>query len=495
MGSGKSTIGPLVAERLGVPLVDVDAEIEARAGVSIAALFAHRGEAAFRAIEAEVVRELAAREGVLALGGGAVADEGTRALLLRHGVVVTLTAPLETLTARIAASGRPLERELAPLLVARAAAYAESHATLGTHDRSPAEVADAIVRIARDPPVVVALGERSYRVTIGAGVRREVAALAQGALVVTDTHVRPHWAEALAKSIGAPRIVELPAGEEHKGIASLEAIWNAALEVGIDRGATIVAVGVGVVGDVAGLAAATLLRGVRFGQVPTTLLAMVDSSVGGKTGIDRPQGKNLVGAFHQPSFVSCDIETLTTLPSAERIAGLAEVAKSAWLDGEGAVDELERDASALLAGDPEATVRAIRMAVTLKARIVGRDERESAQRMLLNLGHTIGHAIEAASGFAMRHGEAVALGLVAAFRVGRRIGTATEEDEARAIALLGALGLPTDVDRHLGEGTLAYVGADKKRAGAGVRFVLPGSPGHTRVELVPLSALGGLVGP
>jgi 3-dehydroquinate synthase len=277
----------------------------------------------------------------------------------------------------------------------------------------------------------------------------------------------------------------LPAGEEHKNIASIETIWNAALDAGVDRDALVLAVGGGVVGDMAGFAASTILRGIAVGQVPTTLLAMVDSAVGGKTGIDRPQGKNLIGAFQQPRFVLCDIETLSTLPLAERRAGLAEVVKSAWLDGEASVRLLEDSVEGLVAGDLVATSSAVRMAVELKARIVTEDERESGARALLNLGHTVGHAIEVASGFgALRHGEAVALGMVAAFRLASRLGRASADDVARTTKLLAALGLPTQVDRYLDDRTLGFIGADKKRKGGKLRFIVPGAPGAT--EIVPL---------
>jgi len=208
---------------------------------------------------------------------------------------------------------------------------------------------------------------------------------------------------------------------------------------------------------------------------------MVDSSVGGKTGFDRAQGKNLVGTFHQPSAVLCDVDLLTTLPREERISGLAEVVKAAWIDGEDAVRALERDAAAILAGDRAATIAAIRSAIALKARIVSEDERESGPRALLNLGHTVGHAIEAASGYSMRHGEAVARGMVAAMRIARTLGHASDADLARLRALLDRLSLPSDPERYVDGRALSYLGSDKKRRGGALRFVLPGAPG--RVEL------------
>jgi len=280
--------------------------------------------------------------------------------------------------------------------------------------------------------------------------------------------------------------VEIPSGEVHKTIETVTRIWDAALEAGVDRGAVMVGIGGGVVGDLTAFAASTLLRGVALGQVPTTLLSMVDSSVGGKTGFNRPRGKNLVGTFYQPRFVLCDVETLSTLPVAERTAGLAEVVKSAWLDGEASVKALEADADALAAGDEDALVRAIRMSVRLKARVVREDEREAGTRMLLNLGHTVGHGLEAAAGYeGLRHGEAVALGMVAAFRLGRHLGRARAQSGERLVQLMAALRLPVDLDAHLSDRALEFVTSDKKMKGGKVQFVIPGEPGDTAI--VPLA--------
>ena len=283
-------------------------------------------------------------------------------------------------------------------------------------------------------------------------------------------------------------MVTLAPGEHAKNIASVQSIWDAALDFGIDRRSWIVGVGGGVTGDMAGFAAATLLRGIPVGHVPTTLLSMVDSAVGGKTGFDTTHGKNLIGAFHQPGFVLADVEMLSTLPSEEIVAGLAEVVKSAWIDGDASVAMLERDAEALVRRDTTALERAIRMSCQLKARIVTADEHEHGQRALLNLGHTLGHAIEAAAGFGnVRHGEAVALGMVAASRLAQRMSMQTAEQGQRLSALLHALGLPTDISPWLGDKTLAYIAADKKRVADQIKYIVPGGPGDVRVVPMALS--------
>lgn len=505
MGSGKSRIARALGELWHAPVVDLDERIERLAGATVAQVFERHGEARFRALEQEaltkVLAEPAAR--IVALGGGTVTSKDARRALLKAGTLITLRASLDTLVARVGAGrDRPLlhgtdpRERLATLLEQRAEAYAECHAEIDTDNRDPLLLAQEIDAVVSESPIVVPMGLRTYRVEVGPGVRhgltKRVRAATSGkhVVLVTDTGVREPWAvrmEHELKEAGYQvAFVCLPAGEAHKTITSIETIWDAALQAGVDRDALVLAVGGGVVGDMAGFAGATILRGVSVGQLPTTLLAMVDSAVGGKTGIDRPEGKNLIGAFQQPRFVLCDIETLSTLPLAERRAGLAEVVKSAWIDNDTSVRLLEDSAEGLVAGDLVATTAAVRMSVALKARIVTEDERESGARALLNLGHTVGHAIEVASGFgALRHGEAVSLGMVAAFRLAERLGRASAQDAERVTKLLAALGLPTQVDRYLDDRTLAFIGADKKRKGGKLRFIVPGAPGAT--EIVPLA--------
>jgi shikimate kinase / 3-dehydroquinate synthase len=506
MGAGKSTVARALAERLGVTAIDLDGRVETRAGKSVAQVFRDEGEAAFRALERDEIQRVLEGEGdrVVALGGGTVADARTRRWLLDQGVVVTLTAPVEELARRVGdGAGRPLlagtsvADRLAGLLRDRAEAYAECHGVVLTGDQPVEAVVESVLALAADVPVVVPLGVRTYRVEIGQRVRARLpervreACPGPVAAMVTDANVQA-WADGFRAAVEAEagkRVVPvvLPPGEEHKTVNTVERIWDAALVGGLDREGLVVAVGGGVVGDLAAFAASTLLRGVALGQVPTTLLAMVDSSVGGKTGFDRPQGKNLVGTFHQPRFVLCDVDCLSTLPEADRRAGLAEVVKSAWLAGEDAVAQLERDATALARGEAAATTRAIRMSVALKARVVTEDEEERAgTRMLLNLGHTLGHAIEAAAGYRdIRHGEAVALGMVAAMRVAEGLGQARPEQTARLRRLLEAFDLPVAFEAHLDDRTLGYLGSDKKRRGDRVTFVVPGAPGET--TLAPLA--------
>ncbi len=513
MGSGKSALAGRVAALRGTQAIDLDERIERAAGKSIAEIFGDRGEAGFRALERDALHAVLseARAGVLALGGGTVAELATRRQLLAAGTLVTLRASIDTLVQRVGdartrplLAGQDVRARLEALLAARAEAYAECHGELFTDGKALVELAREVDDLVSDERIVVPLGARTYRVEVGAGTRHALGARAQAAaqgkqvVLVTDEGVLEPWAKqaraALEQASHAVTEVCLQAGEAHKNITSIERIWDAALDAGVDRDALVIAVGGGVVGDMAAFAASTLLRGVAFGQLPTTLLAMVDSAVGGKTGIDRRQGKNLVGSFHQPRFVLCDVETLATLPLAERRAGLAEVVKSAWLDGEASVAMLEARAEALLRGDLDATIDAVRMSVQLKARIVTEDERESGMRATLNLGHTLGHAIEVASGYtALRHGEAVALGMVAAFRLAARLSGQDEGHGVRVEALLKRLGLPIDVDRYLDERTLSFIDADKKKKGGKVRFVVPHAPGDTRLVSLASTEIAQLV--
>jgi len=507
MGAGKSTVAGAVARQLGTRALDLDERVEELAGCSVQEIFAERGEGAFRALEREALKGLPSDVGVVSLGGGTVVDDETRQMLLREGIVVTLTAEPAVLAARVGkGDGRPLlgedpQQDLERILNTRADAYAEAHAVIDTGMLEADEITSEIVALRNLSPIVVPLGSRTYRVEVGRGTRRRVGIRANehsagDAILVFDGGEDRQWpADAIADLTlaGKPPIeVRLPGDEASKTIASVERVWDAALEAEVDRRAIVIGVGGGVIGDLTAFAASTLLRGVALGQIPTTLLAMVDSSVGGKTGFNRPRGKNLVGTFYQPKFVLCDVETLSTLPSEERVAGLAEVVKSAWLDSEESVAMLEQDAAALMAGDPDATIRAVRMSVRLKSRIVHEDERESGRRMLLNLGHTVGHGLEAASDYrGIRHGEGVALGMIAAMRVAAKLGRGRQEETERLTRLLSRLGLPTALDQRLNSRVLEFIGSDKKRRGNRIHFVIPRLPGETEVELVGLDEVRG----
>jgi len=348
--------------------------------------------------------------------------------------------------------------------------------------------------------VPVDLAGRAYQVLIGEGLVARAGELAiphlkrKRVAVVGDSRVLALHGEALqtafaAVGIEAP-VITVPAGEESKSFAELARVSDALLGLELDRGDLIVAFGGGVVGDLAGFAAAIYKRGVDFIQIPTTLLAQVDSSVGGKTAIDTPRGKNLIGAFHQPKLVLADLDVLATLPDREMRAGYAEVIKYALLGDEGFLTWLEINGAAVLARDPAALTYAVARCVAMKAEIVAEDEREAGRRALLNLGHTFGHALEAEVGFgdALLHGEAVALGTAQAFRFSAAQGLCPPDDAARAEAGIAAAGLPTRM-AQIANGAafpadrlLSHMAQDKKAEGGRLTFILAHGIGQAFVE-------------
>jgi shikimate kinase/3-dehydroquinate synthase len=515
MGSGKSTVGRLVADRAGDPFVDLDEIIEQQAGMPIRQIFASAGEPAFRARERAAFSVLLddPTPRVVALGGGTLQSRALRLRALERGIVVTLTAPTAYLAARLSSNeDRPLldgSQDLAARLAeigeARSTAYAEAHAVLDTSQAAPSDLAAEVLRIAGRDPIAVALGERSYAVDVAAGGVRDHLARAVESLrpsrvvLVTDENVDgllpAHLGSLPASFPGLVKVV-LPAGEKHKTLASVERILRAAVEAPVDRGALVVAVGGGVVSDIAGLAAALTLRGLRWIAVPTTILSMVDASVGGKTAVDLGAAKNAVGAFHQPSRVLVDPTFCETESPRAFRSGLAEVIKTALLGDAALYRELLAPLGAeKLARDrePKAVTRAIRSSIAVKAGVVSRDERESGERAHLNLGHTVGHALEAEGGFErLMHGEAVALGLVAALRVGVKLGVTPPALASEVEHLLARLELPVNLDEEPLQQALRWVAYDKKRQGDAIRMILlraPGSVEITRIASGQLSQL------
>jgi 3-dehydroquinate synthase len=343
--------------------------------------------------------------------------------------------------------------------------------------------------------VRIALGDRSYDIAIGAGLLG-AASLWEGlpasssALIVTNTTVGPLYLARLRASLGgrfrSVHEVVLPDGEEYKDWATLNRIFDALLEKGCDRKTVIFALGGGVVGDMAGFAAASYMRGVPFVQVPTTLLAQVDSSVGGKTAINHPLGKNMIGAFYQPVRVVCDLETLGTLPPRELSAGLAEVIKYGPIADMRFFDWIEANIDALMRRDPEALAHAVKRSCEIKADVVGQDERESGLRAILNFGHTFGHAIEAGLGFGVwLHGEGVGCGMVMALQLSQRLGLVDEAFVQRVTALIARAGLPT-VGPALGaDRYLELMRVDKKAEAGEIRFVVIEAPGRAGVRGAP----------
>jgi 3-dehydroquinate synthase len=328
----------------------------------------------------------------------------------------------------------------------------------------------------------VELGSRAYPIYIGGGLIAAPELLAPfiqsgRAAVVTNTTVAPLYLEPLAAGLRASGIdlfsIVLPDGEVYKNGETLNVVYDRLLEAHCDRGTTLIALGGGVIGDLAGFAAATYQRGVPFIQVPTTLLAQVDSSVGGKTAINHPRGKNMIGSFHQPLAVLADVDTLATLPERELRAGLAEVIKHGLIRDLGFFEWIEANIVQLLARDPEALAHAVRRSCEIKSEVVAIDERETGLRALLNFGHTFGHAIETAKGYgAWLHGEAVAAGMAMAADLSRRLGILGAQDARRVVALLERTGLPVAVSGIAAPRFIELMSVDKKAAAGRIRFVL-----------------------
>ena len=351
--------------------------------------------------------------------------------------------------------------------------------------------------------VQIALGERSYPILIGAGLLSQPSAWqglpkASTALIVTNDTVGPLYASALQQALqphyAQIHQVTLPDGETHKTWQTLNQVFDVLLSQGCDRKTVLFALGGGVVGDMTGFAAACYMRGVPFVQVPTTLLAQVDSSVGGKTAVNHPLGKNMIGAFYQPARVVCDLSSLQTLPAREMSAGLAEIIKYGPIADMAFLDWIEAHIDALMARDPQALAHAVQRSCEIKAWVVGQDERESGLRAILNFGHTFGHAIEAGLGFGeWLHGEAVGCGMVMAAQLSHRLGYIDLALVERLTALIARAGLPV-VGPNLGVETyLHHMRVDKKAEAGDIRFVLIDSPGHAKVQGAPDALVGEVI--
>ncbi len=522
-GAGKSAVGRSTARLLGWRFEDADERIVERAGKPVERVFAEDGEPAFRELERATIAEFAREEHVVvSTGAGSVMHDQSLGGMLSSGLVVALEARPETVYRRLShiaeldgaeAMTRPMLQSDDPLgrieslKRERQWAYAHAHWTVHTDDLTIEQAALEVVRAWRrlgapsawedDPELAatVRLEQGAYPVFVGwdtledqLGRRLGQMGLSGRAFIVCDSNVVHPYGRAAQRSLHAAGIdmgmFTFPAGEASKNLATATVLYEWLAERRVERRDAIVAVGGGVVGDLAGYVAATFLRGIRVVQVPTSLTAMVDSSIGGKTGVDLPVAKNMVGAFHHPAMVLTDVSALRTLPERALREGWAEAVKHGLALEAGLVDLYEEHADALQSLDPELTTRAVAWNAAVKARMVSADEREmSGLRQLLNYGHTIGHGLEAAAGYdAYLHGEAVAIGMTGAARLGMLEGVTPPELVERQASLIARFGLPSVYMGVEPEAILEAMSRDKKTTAGQISWVLLDGVGSSRTH-------------
>jgi shikimate kinase / 3-dehydroquinate synthase len=493
-GSGKSTVGKFLAKKLELRFVDLDVVIEQKAGMPISDFIAKVGEPAFRDAESTALQDVLNGDGrIIALGGGALLRDENRALAESAGTIVCLYAKLETLLARLSDDDnrRPLlagnlEQKLPALLEKRGEHYRSFSPRFDSAHLDPAQIAWQI-QVTLGHFRVGGMGQAYDAIVERGGIDRLGELLRERNLngpvvVVTESNVGPLYAERAAKSLRAAgcetTIVSVPAGEANKTLDSIQSMWRGFLQAGLDRRSTVVALGGGVVGDMAGFAASTFMRGVNWVGVPTSLLAMVDASLGGKTGIDLPEGKNLVGAFHPPRLVLADPNLLASLPVAELRSGLAEVVKHGIISDPG-LFELCASGYEAVKSDLDGIVR---RAMAVKIAVIETDPYERGMRAALNLGHTVGHAVELVSEFRLRHGEAIAIGTVVEARLAERLGRARGGLSEQIAVTFAELGLPTRIPPELPrEAIIQAMKVDKKKSSGVVKFALPVEIGRVDV--------------
>ncbi|CAI3926732.1 3-dehydroquinate synthase [Commensalibacter communis] len=509
MGAGKTTIGKKLAQELCIPFVDSDQEVEKTAGCTIADIFEQYGEAEFRRVEHEVIRRLIKQSPIiLATGGGAFMHPKTRALLKEKTTTIWLHCNVETLLERISHhTHRPLLNSgdkheiLSNLMATRYPVYAEADLIIPCHDNkietTLTQILLTLERASNMRTLPIQLSDTQYNVMIGSQLLEQAGALISPILsqkkvfIIADENVAALHLQTLTDSLCHAQIhyetILIPPGENTKSFKHFERVINQLLEKNIERKTPIIALGGGVTGDLSGFAAASVLRGVPFIQIPTTLLSQVDSSVGGKTGINTSTGKNLVGAFYQPQIVIADAQTLDTLPHRELVAGYAEIVKAGLIDDPELFQWCEENGQKILSKDHQYIDEAVERACAFKARIIKNDEFEQSSkgRNLLNLGHSLGHTLEAELEYDGRilHGEAVALGCCLIFKLCTRLGLCPSEDTNRVLKHFKSVGLPTSIkdlnSPMKATNLLRHLQHDKKVKDGKLLFILVNGIGKT----------------
>ncbi|KPK01353.1 MAG: hypothetical protein AMK71_05910 [Nitrospira bacterium SG8_35_4] len=503
MGTGKTSVGKELSKALGYEFIDTDLLVEEREGMPISLIFKKKGEDYFRSLEQKTVEEVSKMEkAVIATGGGVIKNSTNVKNLGMRGVLIWLRADPEIILKRVLLEGgkRPLLdveeplREIKKLLAGRMDLYQQADASVDTNYITPREAAYEIMeRLGLDSrQVTVDLKDRSYDINIGSGILQNLGLRTKEfrpskVALISNEKVFSIYGERILKSFREyhmdPEVILIPDGEEYKDFLWTYYMYGELLKAGFDRSSLLVALGGGVIGDITGFVASTYMRGIRFVQVPTTLLSQVDSSVGGKTGVNHPLGKNMIGTFSQPSLVFIDIDTLRTLPEREFYSGMAEIIKYGVISDGGLFDTLYADRKDILAhGD--SLVKIVKRSCEIKADVVSKDEREAGLRAILNYGHTIGHAIETVTGYKKYlHGEAVSIGMVAAAEIAVRMGIMKRQEAVRIKELVEIYNLPGTVADDLNpDHLLSAMAIDKKAKSGRLTFVLPESIGTVRIE-------------
>ena len=501
MGCGKSTIGKILAAREGWQFVDLDSEIERRAKKPIVQIFEEQGESKFRELENQALLSLKNKEHlVLACGGGLITIPKNVSFLRKHFHVVYLKLSIEDLKKRLVKSmGRPLiavtepEKQIEELFNYRRQLYLNAaHQIFNPDPHLGAEKnADSLLGIlSRDGLIFsprqigVNLPSSFYRILIGHRLLGKTGRLLKELkenfsilAIVTNPVINQHWSNQLCQSLEMAdqewiKMV-IPAGERYKNLKTAKRIWDWLINSGVDRHGCLIALGGGVVGDLVGFAASTYLRGIAYLQIPTTLLALVDSSIGGKTAIDLPNGKNLVGSFYQPRLVVGDLDVLNTLPTKEVKNGLAEIIKYGFLIGQPLLSTIEQALRFKKFLKADQLEEIVFKCAAFKAKVVEEDETDLGRRAILNYGHTIGHALEAASKYKnYTHGQAIAIGMLGAAMLANDLGILKKEVLIQHQDMLAKAGLPTRFDQASVDSIIEAMMSDKKRKAGNIRFVL-----------------------
>ncbi len=490
MATGKTTVGKLLAKHLNYQFVDTDDMIVQRAGMTVAEIFSTKGEPAFRTMESDLAKELAQKTGlVISTGGGMMLDPANASVLSTTGQIFCLVATPEEIFDRVSKdtrAKRPLlesddpMKQVTQLLAQREQTYGQ-FSQMRTSAKTPDEITSNLVGIIRANPdlrLSITASDIHYDYIVGGGILpfvRQLAGINGPVAVITDSHV----GEKYAGSIGpVDAVISVEPGQQNKTLATVDHICQELVQKGFDRSTTVIALGGSVISGLAGFVASVYMRGVDFVQCPTSLLAMADTSIGGKSGINLPQGKNLIGSYKQPKAVIADVATLQTLSSEEFSFGMAEIIKHGIIGGKSLFDLIRAgkwrwEGGAFQPDSFSGLQNLVAQSIRVKINIVQKDPYQKGQRAVLNLGHTFAHAIEQASGHAVRHGEAVAMGLMAAANLSCRLGYCSNDLEQEIGTVLDSAGLPVRIPAAVDSDKITEaIRRDKKRTKGKLKFIL-----------------------